>query len=121
MDDLTPARALGRAIDSERVASGIRRRDLADALTVDEKTIGRYIRGETGLTVAQLRTIAQEIGVTPQYLLDRADTITGRPSRHPPTPQQTAGDASTQVAGDASGAVIISAGDGDRDINVNMG
>lgn len=73
--------AVGVAIESERVASRISRRDLAKQLGVSEETLRRHIIGEVEPTVSRLAAIADALDCRPQDLFDRADMILGRAER----------------------------------------
>ncbi len=73
--------AINEAIGAELRALRSRRRwnqvELADAIGVDKKTIGRLERGERSMTITQMYKICKVFGIKPSHLLGSAEGEVG--------------------------------------------
>lgn len=95
---MDPAAALGRAIESEMLLSGLKRGEFARVLDLKYPAMREILIGETDLPMSRLRQIAAALETTPQELLDRADRILGRVQRS--AVQANSGGQNVQVVGD---------------------
>lgn len=71
------AEALGRAINSERVARGMTRPELAGLVEVSPDTLSDYIRGEREPPLAKLRALGAALNCSVGYLIGRQEQILG--------------------------------------------
>lgn len=86
------AKALGVAIDAERVACQLTKEELADESGVAPASLFAYLRGDREPPLNKLRQIAAALGERPQDLLDRADDVAGRADTRARNRQTNTGD-----------------------------
>lgn len=68
-----PSAILGRNIRAEMVRKGVSQEALAHRLQKSQAAVSKRLRGETPLSVDDLATIAQHLGVAMSVLLDGID------------------------------------------------
>lgn len=96
---MNDAQAMGRAINSERVALGLTRQELADQVGMSVDSLGEYIRGEREPSLEKLRALAGVLRCTLGYLIGRQEQILGWEK---PTAQSIIGNDNIQVSGSTS-------------------
>lgn len=114
---MEPMKALGVAIDAERVTSQMTREELASALGIVPETLNRYLRGDVDLRYSHLISIADALGIEVGELLVHADVVAGRVARRDARiSQANSGGQNVMVAGPVhiEGDVDISAPQGDN-------
>lgn len=69
----TPGAVLGRVLVQLRTAKEMKQAELAAAIGLGASTWSRIEKGDSGLSVDQLRQVAKVLGVTPGVILDLVD------------------------------------------------
>lgn len=69
----TTGAVLGAVIASLRNTAGLKQSDLGEVAGVGPSTWSRIEKGESGLSIDQLRLIARALGYTPGEILDMAE------------------------------------------------
>lgn len=69
----TSGAVLGAVIIKLRIDKGINQRDLAAIVGIVPSTWSRIERGESGLSIEQLKTVAKALDETPWHILQMAD------------------------------------------------
>lgn len=64
-----PYADMGANLAKARDAKGLTQQQLADAIGVDQSTVGHWERGRSPIPFSLMPKIEQEIGVTPNYLI----------------------------------------------------
>jgi transcriptional regulator with XRE-family HTH domain len=64
---------IGRILAQKREAQGIKQGDLANRLGLSQSAYSRLEAGDSILNVAQLRNIANQLGLTPSQVIELAD------------------------------------------------
>lgn len=72
---MTYDQLLGRVIEYRRRQLDLLQEPFASALDVTQSAYSRLEKGQSAMTVTQLRTIATLVRATPARLLDEADTF----------------------------------------------
>ncbi|MFT4296149.1 MAG: helix-turn-helix transcriptional regulator [Micropruina sp.] len=111
---MNDAEALGRAIESEMVANGLTRKELADVMGVSADSLGKYLRGEVEPSLGRLRVFATALNCTVGYLIGRQEQIMGW-TRGPVT-QAILGEGNNQVTGLSS--TVGDASADDQSVNI---
>ena len=69
----TTGAVLGAVLANLRSAADLKQSDLADAVGVGPSTWSRIEKGESGLSIDQLRLVARALGYTPGQILEMAE------------------------------------------------
>jgi len=69
----TSAAVLGAVLAKLRTLKGMKQADLAEAVKVGASTWSRVEKGESGLSIDQLRLVAKALGQTPGRILEIAE------------------------------------------------
>jgi len=69
----TTGAVLGAVLANLRGAADLKQSDLADAVGVGPSTWSRIEKGESGLSIDQLRLVARALGYTPGQILEMAE------------------------------------------------
>lgn len=66
--------ALATQIKVELVERGMDQKDLAEAVGIERATMNRYMTGKRSMPMPTFFKVAEALGVTPQVLMQRAET-----------------------------------------------
>lgn len=75
---VTYTAVVGGVIERLRTQRGLNQNQLAGALGIGQSAYSRLESGETAMTIAQLRAIAEQLATSPGLLLREADMLTDR-------------------------------------------
>lgn len=70
---ITYALLVGRIVEHHRKQMGIHQEHVAQALGISQSAYSRLEQGQSGMSVTQLRMIAERLGTTPVVLLRDAE------------------------------------------------
>lgn len=75
---ITYGAIVGRVIENDRRGAGVDQGTIAKALRISQSAYSRLEQGQSAMTLAQLRTVAEVLGRTPGDILREADALTSR-------------------------------------------
>lgn len=109
----TSGAILGQVIVKLRALSGLKQNELADAVGISPSTWSRIEKGDSGLSIDQLRATAKALGVSAALILEMVEEsekeVTARGIEVKPTwvVGAASGIAVSAVAGSALGSAVL--------------
>ena len=76
---------LGRRLKFRRLALGLTQKQLGDRVGVTPQLIHKWETAQSSMYAARLYSVAQALGVTPDYFFEFAENGSGRPKVEPPS------------------------------------